>query len=132
MSREIHVRFCEGLGLKCPGLLTLRISRSCRSCRFSLRSAANSSRSVEVSAPLPPPPASTVACLTQPITALGVNPSSVATPFGVFPGCWQSRTTSSLVVVAELTPLALLLRLLGHVFGTHLASLAMSKKSGQS
>ena len=22
MSREVHVRFCEGLGLKCPGLLT--------------------------------------------------------------------------------------------------------------
>jgi hypothetical protein len=22
MSREAHVRFCEGLGLKCPGLLT--------------------------------------------------------------------------------------------------------------
>ena len=22
MSREVHVRFCEGLGLQCPGLLT--------------------------------------------------------------------------------------------------------------
>jgi len=22
MSREVHVRFSEGLGLKCPGLLT--------------------------------------------------------------------------------------------------------------
>ena len=22
MSREAHVRFCEGLGLQCPGLLT--------------------------------------------------------------------------------------------------------------
>jgi hypothetical protein len=30
------------------------------------------------------------------LTALGVNPSSIATPFGVFPGCWQSRTTSAL------------------------------------
>src|SRR5438094_296355 len=25
MSREVHVRFCEGLGLQCPGLLTQRM-----------------------------------------------------------------------------------------------------------
>jgi len=27
MSREVHVRFCEGLGLQCPGLLTLDITQ---------------------------------------------------------------------------------------------------------
>jgi hypothetical protein len=42
-------------------------------------------------------------------TALGVNPSSIATPFGVFPGCWQSRTTSALYSSVKITPLALLL-----------------------
>ena len=26
MSREVHVRFCEGLGLQCPGLLTFDIA----------------------------------------------------------------------------------------------------------
>ena len=54
---------------------------------LSLRRAANSLRSVVVSAPLDLPPASTAACLTHPITALGVKPSSIATPFGFFPGC---------------------------------------------
>lgn len=27
MSREAHVRFCESLGLKCPGPLTVRHAR---------------------------------------------------------------------------------------------------------
>jgi len=27
MSREAHVRFCESLGLKCPGPLTERAAR---------------------------------------------------------------------------------------------------------
>ena len=28
MSREVHVRFWEGLGLKCPGLLTISWNRT--------------------------------------------------------------------------------------------------------
>lgn len=36
MSREAHVRFCEGLGLQCPGLLT-RTSRLARAGSISLR-----------------------------------------------------------------------------------------------
>src|SRR5690348_11336777 len=28
MSCEVHVRFCEGLGLQCPGLLTATFGRS--------------------------------------------------------------------------------------------------------
>ena len=51
-------------------------------------------------------------------------------PVRSLPGLLAEPHSFSLVLV--LAPHALLLRLLGHVFRTHLASLALSKKTGQS